>query len=176
MSIFIFITMKCCEWHWLQLYIFSMKKLKSIYKCLACCWKSKQTTVQFTPSSELWDYKLLVLMFFVCSCHAFIMSLNSLMAQWQSNDKQQKDMTWFTNVEYANMSFVCVLCEGNAKAASKEYQRQYPDQRQSNKHYTQREEGVFMPPARQLRKMQCENVTNTVYDNPPTSTHWSHMQ
>jgi hypothetical protein len=67
--------------------------------------------------------------------------------QQQSNDKQQKDMTWFTNVEYANMSFVCGLCDVNATAASKEYQHQYPDKMQSNRHFTLMKGSVFTPPA-----------------------------
>ena len=35
----------------------------------------------------------------------------------------------FSHVEYCDMHFVCVFCDGNARAAVEEYQRRFPDRR-----------------------------------------------
>ncbi|XP_076658727.1 uncharacterized protein LOC143362438 [Halictus rubicundus] len=35
----------------------------------------------------------------------------------------------FTNREYADMHFICGFCNGNARAATREYQRRFPGRR-----------------------------------------------
>jgi hypothetical protein len=35
---------------------------------------------------------------------------------------------------YADMHFIYIFCDGNATAASRQYQFRYPDQRQSDRH------------------------------------------
>jgi hypothetical protein len=43
-------------------------------------------------------------------------------------------MAQFPNVERAKMYFIHGFCDGNAKAAMRKYQDQYPDRRQSNRY------------------------------------------
>jgi hypothetical protein len=89
-------------------------------------------------------------------------------------------MARFTNAEYADVHFVYGFCDGNARAASTEYQCRYPDQTQPNRHVfvtvhcSLRKTGAFMPPThvRHGRRniQNKDEMLNAVHANPSTST------
>ena len=54
----------------------------------------------------------------------------------------------FSHVEYCDMHFVCVFCNGNARAAVEEYQRRFPDRRIPSR-------GVFTRILQTMRETGC---------------------
>jgi hypothetical protein len=74
--------------------------------------KCKQTIAQLATISELWQFKLLVLIYF------YIHVVRS------SDNSKMKGHYTLNNAEYANRNFMYGFC---GMAASRAYQHHYPD-------------------------------------------------
>lgn len=88
-------------------------------------------------------------------------------------------MAQFTNATHNDMNFTHGFCDGNARAALREYQHQYPYQRQSNRWICN---GIPQPgkqvhaststlPATKAMCSMNEDTLDTVHTNPLTSAH-----